>query len=157
MNKTVIYGETISVTVQIQNKTKTSKTEVSNKLVFKNLSLQHLHQEQQNNINDNIIIKNKNKNNTNKLMIGNEYIKNIIYKKTNISPIEIDYHYDNKVDQDPVAFVTFESVQNAIEAKNKLNAMKFILNNREIIENIFNRIVLIIIIMRHWAIITNII
>lgn len=33
LNNTVIYGETISVTVQIQNKTKTSKTEVSNKLV----------------------------------------------------------------------------------------------------------------------------
>ena len=36
LSNTIVFGETISVTVQNKNKTKTSKVEVSNKLVIKN-------------------------------------------------------------------------------------------------------------------------
>ena len=138
LNDTTVNGEKISVTVQNQNKTKTSVTEVSNKIVLKNLPLKFTNEDNYNKRNhllpppgtvDDPTVATPNHH----LSMETRYLNHHIVEKTNMVPVDIEIYRDSKNRPRGVAFITFKNVQSAVEAYMLLNANNgFYINNREI-------------------------
>ena len=118
-----MFGETISVTVQNKNKTKTSKVEVSNKLVIKNLP--HLPGHESTAIAGT------------KPYTGSDIVRNAILERTSFTPTDVELYHDKQGRTRGIAFVTFDSVQTSIQAKNILCASKFFIENRELVVEYF--------------------
>jgi hypothetical protein len=138
LNDTTVNGEKICVTVQNQNKTKTSNTEVSKKLVLKNLPLKFTQEDNYNKrrnllpppgMVDDPTVATSNHH----LSTETRQLNHLIVEKTNMVPVDIEIYRDSKNRPRGVAFVTFKNVQNAVEAHMLLNANNgFYINNREI-------------------------
>lgn len=123
LSNTIVFGETISVTVQNKNKTKTSKVEVSNKLVIKNLP--HLPGHESAAIAGT------------KPYTGSDIVRNAILERTSFMPTDVELYHDKQGRTRGIAFVTFDSVQTSIQAKNSLCASKFFIANRELVVEYF--------------------
>ena len=123
LSNTIVFGETISVTVQNKNKTKTSKVEVSNKLVIKNLPNLPGH--------DSTAIAGT------KPYAGSKIVRNAILERTSFTPTDVELYHDKQGRTRGIAFVTFDSVQTSIQAKNSLCASKFFIENRELVVEYF--------------------